>query len=492
MTVEYIGLCLIAAAVLVLHYGAFRVGVWMFQLHSYKPDVHRKWLKKHPLYFFRRVKNAKKPLVWTPRVYRLAVSYFLILLIAGTVLWIFTRPGIAIVAGVLLLLLPTLLFANFVNKPIESAINRRYVAEAKTLIADAKSSGLKVIGVTGSYGKTGVKFYIEKLLSTRYNVLATPESYNTTLGVVRTIRERLRGSHEYFIVEMGARNRGDIREICEIVKPDYAVITAIGEAHLESFKTIETIAETKFELVDALDPKTGIAFLNWDNDHIRKEAKRTPSNLRFVKYAAENNAADFSAISIRLSERGSTFRVRGVNFETKLIGRHNILNLTAAIAVASSMGIPTEQLPTVVRRVESVPHRLQLIPSGDSLIIDDAYNSNPDGAVAALETLSAFKSHYKILITPGMVELGEHEFSANLNFGRKAATVCDFVILIGAERTKPLAAGLRAEGLSPDRVRTMESVTDAISFALAYQSGNPNAILIENDLPDNYTIPERR
>ncbi len=145
------------------------------------------------------------------------------------------------------------MLADRMNAPMEKAINKKYIGEAKKIIEGMPE--LKVIGITGSYGKTSVKFYVEKLLSVKYNVLATPENYNTTLGVVRAIRERLLPTHEVFVCEMGARNVGDISEICELVRPSIGVVTSIGPQHLESFKTIENVVKTKFELIDSL-PRT--------------------------------------------------------------------------------------------------------------------------------------------------------------------------------------------------------------------------------------------
>ena len=125
-------------------------------------------------------------------------------------------------------------------------------------------SNITVIGITGSYGKTSVKFYLNKLLSAKYNVLMTPESFNTPLGVVKTIRTSLKATHEIFICEMGAKNINDIKEICDIVHPKHGVITSIGPQHLESFKTVENVVKTKFELADAID-KNGMVFLNYEN-----------------------------------------------------------------------------------------------------------------------------------------------------------------------------------------------------------------------------------
>ena len=136
------------------------------------------------------------------------------------------------------------LAANFLNKPIEKAINRWFINDAKRILKSCPD--LTVIGVTGSYGKTSVKFILKTLLEARFNVLATPESYNTPMGVVITVRNHLRATHEVFVCEMGARHVGDIKEICDIVHPNHGIITSVGPQHLETFFTLDNVKKTKF------------------------------------------------------------------------------------------------------------------------------------------------------------------------------------------------------------------------------------------------------
>jgi UDP-N-acetylmuramoyl-tripeptide--D-alanyl-D-alanine ligase len=442
----------------------FAVNANMFQLNSYKPEVHKAWLKKNAGFMFRR-SPGKTPLKWTARVKRMLAAY---IIVSVPLFWLFPEK--------------LLLVANSVCKPVESSFNRSYKNRAAGILADAKANGLKIIGVTGSYGKTSVKFFLAALLGAKYNVLATPASYNTPLGVIRTINEQLRPVHDVFIVEMGARNVGDIKELCDFVKPDIGVITAVGEAHLEFFGSLENTLAAKFELADCL-PDFGTVFLNWDNDLIRS---RLVKNCRTTRFGIENENAGFNATAIKIGSRGSSFSIGDVRFDTKLIGRHNILNLTAAIAVAETMGIATDLLPQYTARIEPVPHRLELLGAGDRLVIDDAYNSSPAGSDAALATLSQFKGYVKILITPGMVELGAEQFNANMLFGQKAALIADYAALVGPEQTKPIAAGLHAGGLAAERVKICTTLKEALVFADNIEPGSPRVILLENDLPDNY------
>jgi UDP-N-acetylmuramoyl-tripeptide--D-alanyl-D-alanine ligase len=490
----------------------------MFQLNSYKPREHLRWLRRTwmtdwlPRHIFaalaalssllsfhaavagiflfviqtwwNRPRKAKKPLVFTSRIKRLlatgAVLHLLILWFAWRCL-----PAAPLVFAVALLLSPGLmLLANFVNAPLETFINRRYIEDARRILAS--NPNLVVIGVTGSFGKTSVKHFLQRLLSTKYNVFMTPGNYNTTLGVVRAVREGLRPVHDVFLCEMGARNIGDIREICELVKPKHGVVTAIGPQHLESFHSLANVISTKFELIDSL-PQDGIAFLNYDSEDIRH---RDVKGLT-ATYCLEPETADYVARDIRVSSLGSSFMIKLANgsdaaFETRLIGRHNVLNIAGAIGVADRLGVPARDLAAAVRRLESVPHRLQLINRGDLTIIDDAYNSNATGAKAALDVLAMFDG-FRILVTPGMVELGTMEESLNREFGRQAAARCDCVVLVGEKRTRPILDGLRSAGMADETIHVVDTIEEAFrKVYTAASGGRRKIVLLENDLPDNY------
>ncbi len=492
----------------------FRKQVHFFQLNGYKPQVQKKWLREHleehllrtvwvlgAVFLLRELhslgaylagalflltaalnlpKKAKKPLVFTARVKRMGLTD-LILHLLPLLFGFFAPEGEAFGALLMsfaLLGAPWLLLAaNTLNRPLEKAVDRHYIRDARRILQDCPK--LTVIGVTGSYGKTSVKFFLEKLLSAEYNVLVTPLNYNTTLGVVRTVRENLRPTHEIFVCEMGARNVGDIKEICDLVHPRMGVITAIGPQHLESFGSLANVVKTKFELADALPPD-GIFFGNMDSEEIRNRKVSVPT----VGYGLLRG--DYRAEDIRCDERGLRFTVRGVEFETKLLGKHNVQNITAAIAVANTLGIPLEKLRQPVRRLEAVEHRLQLRGSGNRLIIDDAYNSNPAGASAALETLGMFEG-LRVLVTPGMVELGAKQSELNTAFGREAASRCDRAVLVGKRQAPPIQAGLLEAGFPAEHIFVADTVEEAISLADSFDAGGGRrVILLENDLPDNY------
>lgn len=431
-------------------------------------------------------KKAKKKLVFTPRVIRMCVTstllYACVVVCAFVLGYYFPVVPVIAYPCVQFLAIVMPMLANLVNKPIEGLVNKHYIDDAKRIINELPN--LTVIGITGSYGKTSTKFYLNKLLSAKYNVLMTPESYNTTMGVVKTVRGSLNATHEIFICEMGAKGVGEIKEICDIVKPKHSMITSIGAQHLETFKSIDNIIKTKFEIADCIDH--GMVFLNFDNNHIRN--RKIDKNIVSYGFSPE---FEYYADNIAVTSKGTSFVVHhgseeSADFSTKLIGAHNVQNIVGAIAVANKLGISLNELKTPVRRLEAVPHRMQIIDRGASVIIDDAFNSNPSGAKAALDTL-ALMDGYKILVSPGMVELGEQEYELNKAFGKQAAAVCDFVIAVGEKQAVPIVDGLKEAGYSEKKTYVAHSLNDALAKTDTLKTGGlKKIILLENDLPDNY------
>lgn len=438
------------------------------------------------VYIVYKKKNVKKKLVYTARVKRLLLTSFLIYCLVLWLAWK-TNDSYRFVAYILIYtgLQPVVpIVANLINRPLEKAIQRYYINDAKKIIKDMPN--LVVIGITGSYGKTSVKNFLYSVLQTKYNVLATPESYNTPMGVVLTIRKMLKPTHEVFLCEMGARHVGDIKEICDIVAPCHGVITSIGPQHLETFFNMENIKKTKFELAEAL-PKNGILFLNGDCEYINEFATHRKQNMIF--YHVNGSHAGVYADNIENTEDGTAFVINdgkgnSVRFETHLIGMHNVLNIVGAVTVALSLGIELEKLVLPVRRMKAVPHRMDMNTYGNVSIIDDAFNSNPVGSKEAVETLKKFDG-VRILITPGMVELGSEEYELNKKFGSYAAECCDYILLVGKNRAKPILDGVRLKG-AEDKCKIFDTLSEALDYANKIGDQGHKYILLENDLPDNY------
>ena len=461
--------------------------------------------------------NSKKPLKFTPRVKRMVATDIVIciLLLIIPVIIIAAMGGIELrdlskfpLAGYMAFITGMQLhlnkLANTVNKPIEKAVNDHYINDAKRILSE--NPDMTIIGVTGSYGKTSVKFYLETLLQTKFSTLVTPESYNTPMGVVITIRTRMKPTHEVFVCEMGARYTGEIKELCDLVHPDHGIIASVGPQHLDTFGSLENIQKTKFELADSL-PEGGMLFLNGDNEYINEQLARVkkaeaesgiaapPAYKAPVMYYSQGSDSHeigegYRASDVKVSPMGTEFTVttpegESGSFTTRLVGAHNVINIMGAIAVAHKMGISLDELRVPVRRLRSVPHRMEMKTNGSVTIIDDAFNSNPIGSKAAVDTLALFDG-MRILITPGMVELGTDEAEYNRKFGTYAADCCDKIFLVGRKHTEPIKEGILSKGFNEKDLEVFDNVQDAIARAYAVKTQDHKYILLENDLPDNY------
>jgi UDP-N-acetylmuramoyl-tripeptide--D-alanyl-D-alanine ligase len=454
------------------------------------------WVLCYALLISGSVRNKtaeKKKLVITSRVKRLMVTVGILWVVLLLGLYSFKvlddLSHLLMGLGCLVLLSAfsygVVLVANLINLPVEKLISQWYVNDARSKLKQMPR--LTVIGITGSFGKTSTKYFLNRILSEKFNVLMTPESYNTTMGVVKTIRTMLKPIHEIFIVEMGAKKKGDIQEICDLVSPRYGILTSIGEQHLETFKNIDNIVRTKFELIDSLPSGHGMAFLNYDNPYIRGRVVEKKS----IRYGIDGSDLDYWVEDIRFDAKGSTFTLCKYNQEkkvlqTRLLGIHNILNIAAAVSVASELGVDFEAIAYAVKTIEPVPHRLELkTMANGKTVIDDAFNSNPEGAKMALQVLKSFNSRNKVLITPGMVELGAKEAQYNKEFGMQAADACDFIILVGPKRTIPIQEGLKSKNYPPNRLFVARNLAEAVQKMQAI-TDEGSVVLFENDLPDTY------
>ncbi len=437
----------------------------------------------------------KKPLVMTRRAWRIySMDCVLSLIFIAVILSLMDNSEVSETLFNISVISLTLFFlshevtlvANWLLKPVERSINNRYYRDAQRVLAGMPD--LKVIGITGSYGKTSTKHYLYRILSEKYDTVMTPGSFNTTLGVVRTVREHLKPYTQVFIVEMGAKQQGDIKEICDLVHPTAAIITAVGEQHLESFKTIENVQRTKFELADSL-PSNGFLVINNDFPYI---ANRHVDNVKVSRYAVNDvDDADYIVSDIQYGVNGSEFTLRtpgceNLRFHTRLVGECNVSNLAAAVIMALYMKVPVEKIRYAVEKIEQVEHRLQLKRTpGGVTILDDAFNSNPHGSAMALDVLASMTGGKRIVITPGMIELGERQEQLNREFGEKIAKSVDVAIIVGKYNRDAIVEGLTEGNLDVTQIRTVDSFAEA--QALLHTMLSPgDTVLYENDLPDTF------
>ena len=439
----------------------------------------------------------KKPLVWTNRAKRIYAVQMVLAVLAGVAVVLPLSLGGAVYTlchvvtcvaiGLYLLSHPITMAANWLLLPVEKHINRRYYNEAADMLRSMPD--MKIIGVTGSYGKTSTKHYLHRILSEQFDTLMTPGSFNTPMGVIRTVREMMKPYNEVFIVEMGAKQVGDIKEICDLVHPHMGIVTAVGEQHLESFGSIENVQRTKFELVDAL-PSDGLAVVNNDFPMC---ASRPVSNVECIRYAVtDTDGARFVAEDIKYDADGTEFtivdRENGMRLKlhTRLVGECNISNLIAAVIIALRLGMDNDKIAYAVEHIEQVEHRLNVKrTAGGITIIDDAYNSNPTGSKMAMDVLRQMTSGKRIVITPGMIELGDRQKELNYRLGTYIATAADIAIIVGRYNRQALTDGIASVEGSQCRVETADTFAEA-QLMLGSIARSGDTVLYENDLPDTF------
>ncbi len=458
--------------------------LYILQLEEYNLDRFESWLKENPDWENKKLEK-KQQLNWTLKALLLySVAKIIRFLSIGS-----SKKS-------------SLIFAATLLKPMETAAKKVVILIAKFKINRQKK--VQVIGITGSYGKTSTKLILKELLSTKYNVLATPHSYNTELGVAKIILKQLKNCHEIFIVEMGAYKKGEIEQICKLVKPEIGIVTGITEQHLERFNSLKIIVEAKFELIKSL-PKKSVAVLNADNRYISKKAKKI-KQLKITYATSTNKNAQVTATNINIETAPkpfTTFTLHLTNFpaetsnskpqkdiqiKSSLLGKGQVQNTLAAIAVAQYLKIAIDTQKKIIEQLNDIPHRMQLIDPGNGiLILDNAYSSNPKGFEEALNVLSCFDSRRKILVTPGIVELGHKEQSTHYKLGRKAGKIADVILLVGdTKRSWNIAKGIKETAFETTNlhfVKSLESGKDK----LAKLTRPKDIILFENDLPDQYT-----
>ncbi len=434
--------------------------------------------------------QVKKPLVITARVKRLLVTISILYLIplAVTLLNNNLNYSMLMVSSIMVYLeYLVVLLAKVINKPVERCVYLKYYHQAQKKLKSM--SNLSVIGITGSYGKTSSKNILSDILNVKYIARPTPRNLNTEYGLMITINNHLDKFDDILIAEMGAYRPGEIKTLCDMVHPKYGILTCVGTAHLETFKTRENIQKTKFELIESL-PSDGVAILNKDDEW--QTSYHLKNNVEVVWIGITNQDADVVAYNIKCSNKGSTFDIKFKDddnyypFETKLLGKNNVYNILASVALGKKLGMSINELQQGVRKVRSIEHRLELKDLGNIYMIDDAYNSNPVGAEMAVEVLKMMPGT-KVVVTPGMIELGDKQEEYNEKFGTEIASAADYVILIGKNITKPIYNGLIKAGYKEDKIFILNKVVDSYPLINKLKEKDKDIYaLFENDLPDSY------
>lgn len=468
-----LGLCLL---IVFMVYMARRLLVLLHLFQQEEYDSYRfyfiAWRKSFALFDLHNpCKSGKKPLVMTARAKRIHCTSCLLVFLVFPIFS--TSPAYILILLIsFLIVFPAffLIVANWLLSPYEAYVQHKYWREAHQKLMHLAPV---VIGITGSYGKTSVKHILGHVLSAFAPTLITPGSVNTPMGITRIIREKLESRHKYFIVEMGAYGLGSIARLCDLAPPAYGVVTAIGPAHLERFGSLDITARAKAELALAADKKVILP---------RALLECTPFACLY-----ESNPHRFVICEkplVMQTLQGLSVEIEGHILEVPLFGLHHGDNVALAYCIAKTLGMDPVLIKETMRSVPQIEHRLAVTtyPTGATLI-DDAYNANPEGLRSALDLLNFLGQDQKrrVLITPGVVELGAAHTQIHYDLGAYAASRADVIITVAAHRIPSFVEGAHKAGAK--NIIQVARFAEARDWMNA-QTGPQDIILIANDLPD--------
>ncbi len=433
------------------------------------------------------------------RIYRIAISSYALLAFIIVPFALRIRFGSAFERMLLgemfvVQLMPlTLIFAVLGLSRGEKKLQQGFIDQAKKRLAEVDPF---VIGITGSYGKTSTKAILGRMLDAAVGPTFWPsKGINTEMGITRSLREELQDAHQYAVIEMGAYREGSIAKLCRLTPPKAAIVTAVGLMHLDRMGSAEQVLLAKSELAQAV-PEEGTLVCNGDNEGAREIARRHPKKTTIL-YGLEPEKGGLSlwASEISFSPEGTHFTLHWQDQQyqgfTPLHGRPALSNVLASVAMAASLGASIEYLLAGIRNLEPVNNRLEVVPAGQGLQINDAYNSNPVGFAAALEVLQALPANRRVLVTPGMIELGEQQYAENLRIAEMAGKICDTVFVVGSLNREALLEGLTKAGLELGTAIELFETRDEALANLAKFRAAGDVVLLENDLPDLYELDIR-
>lgn len=347
---------------------------------------------------------------------------------------------------------------------------------------------LKVIAITGSYGKTTTKEFLAAILSVKYNVLRTKEHQNSEMGIAKCILEELKPEHEIFVVEMGSYQKGGIKLLCDMVNPQIGIVTGVNEQHLSLFGSLENLlsAEGGQELSEAL-PENGLLVLNGDNRYCLELYKKTQKPKKTYSINRGKISSDIWAEDISFNQNTVSFTAinkekEAYHFKADVLGKQNIQNLLAAILVAKELGITFDRIALAMSNIK--PEYSGIILKTDKLginIIDSSYSSNPDGVLADLDYLNIF-SGKKIIVMPCLIELGKKSAEIHEKLGQKIGKICDIAIITTKEHFENIKKGAVYSGMEEKNIIFCENPND-IYFIITLQAAAKDAVLLEGRVP---------
>jgi UDP-N-acetylmuramoyl-tripeptide--D-alanyl-D-alanine ligase len=390
-------------------------------------------------------------------------------------------PDAVLAAACAAIAVPLLVdLALIVLAPAENLLAERHVRRASTVLGRVRPL---VVGITGSYGKTTTKGYLAHLIAGERSVVASPRSFNNRAGLARTVNDHLAAGTEVLLAEMGAYGPGEITALCSWLHPELVVITAIGPSHLERFGSLDRTLAAKAEITRG----ARVVVLNVDDGRLDGLGQRIGATQKVLRASGSETGADVAVLrhldGLELRLSGSPVGVAKLAPGTQPPIRSNA---ACAVAVALELGISPEALLDRLSVLPGAPNRLQRYEAGAGyLVLDDTFNANPAGTRLALGELAAeAAAGRRVLVTPGMVELGSAQYDENADFAESAAGVVTDLVIVGRTNRAALLEGA-TRAVRPPQVRVVGTREEAVAWARE-NLGAGDAVLFENDLPDHF------
>ena len=462
--------------------------LYLLQLENYNI---RRFIKVALDNLFNPGTKRRQELKYTKKIrviFYISLFLYAIDIIASAVIMFFITKLLTV--ATITFILATLIFSylffiylaivTLIISPLDKIFKQSIIKKAKKRLQQIPN--LKIIGITGSYGKTTTKDLLFDTLSQKYKTVKTEGNLNTPLGVAQVIKNKIEDDTEVFIVEMGAFEKGDIKELCSLATPDISILTGINESHLERFGSIENTIEAKFEIVKYAKENATV-ILNTLDDNIKEN---------FSRYAENKNVKTLENIkteSKEFSEDGSgqIIEVEDLEIKTKFIASYIKNTISLIYLTAKELDLTNEEIKESIEKAEPPKHRMNpTLHPNDVLVIDDSYNGNPEGVKEAIQTLSKFKSRRKVYITPGLVEMGDKSEEIHKKIGQHLSSVADLVILIENSSSKIIKESLLDNNFKEENIKTYSSMTDLEEDLISTLRPNDVAIF-QNDWPDNYS-----
>lgn len=484
---------------------------YIFQLEEYDYKRFINSILHNGLFF----KKTRKPLVFTSKVklnillstiIKIVLAFVLTYLV-NSVITEYLTINLYLQTLIFLITLYLLDIFNFVfaiqaamlTKPFENLFKKRIIKQAKVKLDTLKD--LKIIGITGSYGKTTAKEVLNTILKEKFNVVATMGNNNTPIGIARTILNNVNDKTEIFIVEMGEYYKGDVLEISKLTPPDISVITGINEAHLERYGSMQNAISTKFEIVEGSRDRS-LILLNADDELIVNEYKKYLNkdninnfNEDSIYFFSSNNSklssVKSSKIDFNLDNATIEFDLKYKDIDINNITLPFVTNyiigyVSMALVIADHLGVSKSEFKLSTTLIKPFEHRLEAKRLKDNiLLIDDTYNGNSNGFFEGINVLNRFKDRRKVYVTPGIVEAGNLTKEIHLEVGKRLADVADLVILINNSSTPYISEGLINNGFNKDNIIWYEKGDSAYTNLFTHLKPN-DVVLMQNDWSDNY------